>query len=87
MLEQNKKIDKSQQRMEHLQRVVETGEATEDTYDEMCDIENCTRERVQGFIERAPEYDRNQEIMFELCERSLAENNSNNVCLDEVNQA
>ena len=68
MLEENKKIDKSQQRMEHLQRVVETGEATEDTYDEMCDIENCTRERVRGFIERAPEYDRNQEIMFELCE-------------------
>ena len=62
MLEQNKKIDKSQQRMEHLQRVVETGEATEDTYDEMCDIKNSIR--VQDFIERAPEYNRNPEIML-----------------------
>ena len=64
MLEQNKKMDKSQQRMEHLQWVVETGVATKDTYDKMCDIENSTRERVQGFIERAPKYDGSPEIML-----------------------
>ena len=64
-LEQNKKMDKSQQCMAHLQRIVETGEATEDTYDKMCDIKNSTRERVQDFIERAPKYDGNPETMFE----------------------
>ena len=64
MLEQNKKMDKSQQRMEHLQGVVETGVATEDTYDKMHDLENSTRERVQGFIERAPKYDGNPGIML-----------------------
>jgi len=37
--------------MEHLQGVVETGEATEDTYTEMCDIENAIRERVRDYIE------------------------------------
>jgi len=37
--------------MEHLQGVVETGEATEDTYKEMCDIENAIRERVRDYIE------------------------------------
>ena len=31
----------------------------------MYDIEISTIERVQGFIERAPEYDGNPEIMFE----------------------
>ena len=50
------------------QRIVETGEATEDTYDEMCNIENSTRERKQGFIERTPKYYPNPEIMFEWCE-------------------
>ena len=63
-LEQNKKMDKSQQCMAHLQRIVETGEATEDTYDKMCDIKNSTRERVQDFIERAPKYVGNPETMF-----------------------
>ena len=68
MLEQNKKRDESQQRGKHLQRLVETGKATKDTYDEMCDIENNTRERVLDSIERAPKYDGNPEIMFEWCE-------------------
>jgi len=47
---------------------VETGEATEDTYKGICDVENIIRERVQGFIERAPKYDGNPEIIFEWCE-------------------
>ena len=51
--------------MEHLQGVVETGEATEDTYTEMCDIENAIRERVRDYIEWAPKYDGNPEIMFD----------------------
>ena len=34
----NKKMDESQQCMEHLQRVVETGEGTEDTYGTRCVI-------------------------------------------------
>ena len=34
----------------HLQRVVETGEATEYICDEMCDIGNSTREEVQDQI-------------------------------------
>ena len=38
------------------------GEATKDTFEEMCDIENSTRERVQGFMERAPKYDRHPEL-------------------------
>ena len=50
MLEQKKKMDKSRQHMEHLQRVVETGEATEYICDEMCDIRNSTREEVQDQI-------------------------------------
>ena len=33
MLEQIKKMDELKKRMEHLQRVVETGEATGDSYD------------------------------------------------------
>jgi len=45
--------------------IVGSEEANEDTYDEMCDIENSTRERVQDFIERAPKYDGNPETMFE----------------------
>ena len=61
MLEQNKKMDKSQQLMKHQQKVVETGEATEDTNDEMCDSENIIRERVQDFIKRVPKYDGNPE--------------------------
>ena len=32
--------------MDRLQRVVETGEATEDTYDEMFNIKTSTRERA-----------------------------------------
>ncbi len=63
MLEQNKKMDKSEQCMEQPQRVVETEEAKEDTHNKMCDIVNSTRERVQGFIERALKYDGNPEIM------------------------
>ena len=51
----------------NIYRVVETGEATEDIYNEMCYIENSTREKVNGFIERAPKYDGNPEIMFEWC--------------------
>ena len=55
-------MDKSQQHIEHLQGVVETVEATEDT----CETETIIiRERVQNFIERAPKYDGNSEIMFE----------------------
>ena len=55
-------MDKSQQHMEHLQVVVETVEATEDT----CETETIIiRERVQNFMERAPKYDGNPEIMFE----------------------
>ena len=48
----------------HDTTVVETGVATEDTYDKMRDLENSTRERVQGFIERAPKYDGNPGIML-----------------------
>ena len=44
---------------------METGEATKDTYEEMCDIKNNTREREQGFFKRASKYDGNPEIMFE----------------------
>jgi len=33
----------------------------------MCGIADSTRERVQGFIERAPKYDGNPEILFEWC--------------------
>ena len=40
-------MDKSEQHMEHIQRVVETGEATEDTYDEMCDIEKSTEKEYR----------------------------------------
>ena len=54
--------------MERLKRVVETGEATDDTFDKMCDIETSKRERAQIFIERAPKYKGNTEIMFEWCE-------------------
>ena len=53
MLEQYKKIDKSQQPMKHLQGVVETGESTKNTY---------------IFIEKATKYDGNPEIMFDWCE-------------------
>ena len=53
-------MDKSQQHMEHLQVVVETVEATEDTCKTI-----IIRERVQNFMERAPKYDGNPEIMFE----------------------
>ena len=68
MSEQNKKIDESQQLIEYLQKVVKTEEATEYTYDEMCDNYYSTRERVQDFIERAPKYNGNPETMFEWCE-------------------
>ena len=54
MLEQNKKMDESKQCMEDLQKIVETGQANEDTQEEMCNIKKSTRERVQDFIERAP---------------------------------
>ena len=54
--------------MEHLHVVVETGEATEDTYKGMCDVETIIRERVQGFIEKAHKYDENPEIIFDWCE-------------------
>jgi hypothetical protein len=47
-----------------LQKVEETGEATKDTYDEMFNIKTSTRERVRGFIERAPKFDGNPEVMF-----------------------
>ena len=53
--------------MQHLKRVVETGKATEDAYGQMCDVKNSARERVQNFIERAPKYDGNPQIMFEWC--------------------
>ena len=53
-------MDKSQQYMEHLQVVVETVEATEDTCETI-----IIRERVQNFMERAPKYDGNPEIMLE----------------------
>ena len=65
MLEENKKMDESQQHMEYQQKLVETGEETKYAYDKICDIENSTRERVHGFIERAPKYDGNPETMFE----------------------
>ena len=39
MLEQNKNMDETQQRMEHLQGEEETGKATESTYNEMSEIE------------------------------------------------
>ena len=38
MLEQNKKMDESKQCMEDLQKIVETGQANEDTQEEMCNI-------------------------------------------------
>ena len=68
ILEQKKKMDESQQRMAYLQRVLETGEATEDAYGLICDIENSARERIQNFIERAPKYDENPETLFEWSE-------------------
>ena len=64
ILEQKKKMDESQQRMAYLQIVLETGEATEDAYGLMCDIENSARERIQNFIERAPKYDGNPKTLF-----------------------
>ena len=36
--------------MEHIQRVVEPGEATEDTYDEMCDIEKSTEKEYRTSV-------------------------------------
>ena len=55
-------MDELKQHME--QRLVETGYATKDKNDEMCDIKISTREWVQGFIERALKFDGNPEVMF-----------------------
>ena len=50
MLEQSKKMDESQQRMEQLQGVVWTGKATEDIYVEMCDVETIIRVRILSYM-------------------------------------
>ena len=42
-----------------------TGKATVDRYDEICDVEAVIEERIQDFIESAPKYNGNSEIMFE----------------------
>ena len=64
MLEGNTKMDESQKYMEDLQKLVDTGEANEDTYEEIQDIENISSGR-QDFIVRASKYDGNPETMFE----------------------
>ncbi len=70
-LKKKKKIDKSQQHIEHIQREVETGKATEDTYNKMYNINNCLRKRVLGFIERAYKYNGNLDIIVKWCETQL----------------
>ena len=47
MLEGNTKMDESQKYMEDLQKLVDTGEANEDTYDEIWDIEDSAIKRRQ----------------------------------------
>lgn len=49
MLEQSKKMDKSQQHMEYLQGLVGTGKATKDIYDEMYDVKLMSREKNTGY--------------------------------------
>ena len=49
MLEQTKKMDKSQQHMEYLHGLVGTGKATEDIYYEMCDVKFMIREKKREY--------------------------------------
>ena len=64
MLEQNKKMDKSQQGMEHLQETLETGRATLSMHTERCKIFEIIEERINDFIESAPKYSGNLEKVF-----------------------
>ena len=59
------KKDENLKTLEYLQGVVGTGKATVDRYDEICDVEAVIEERIQDFIESAPKYNGNSEIMFE----------------------
>ena len=67
MLKQNKKMDKSKQRMDHLQKTVETGRATLSMHTERCKIFEIIEERLIDFIESAPKYSGNLEKVFEWC--------------------
>ena len=49
ILEQTKKMDKSQQHMEYLHGLVGTGKATEDIYYEMCDVKFMIREKKREY--------------------------------------
>ena len=47
--DKNKKMDKSQQHMEYLHRLVGTGKATKNIYDEMYDVKLMSREKNTGY--------------------------------------
>ena len=68
MLEQNKKMDETQQRMKTLQGVEETGRSTNSMNEEMCEIEVVIEESIQDFIQSASKYYGNPEIVLEWCE-------------------
>jgi len=43
------------------------GKATEDKYDEMCDVEAMIEEKIHDVIESPPKYNGNPEILFYWC--------------------
>ena len=58
----------TQQRMETLQGVEETGRSTDSMNEEMCEIEVVIEESIQDFIQSASKYYGNPEIVLEWCE-------------------
>ena len=64
MLEKNKRIDETQQHMEHLHGVFTGGRATLSTYAEMSETEVIIEKRIRKFVESAPKNSGNPEKVF-----------------------
>ena len=56
-------MDETQQRIEYLQRVEETGRTTMSIYNQMSEIKVVIKEELQDFIESAPKYNGENIIM------------------------
>jgi len=61
MLKQSKKIDDTQQYLEHLNKIVAAGRANLSTYNEISESEESIRERILNFFESAAKYIGNPE--------------------------
>ena len=68
MLEQSKRIDKTQRYMEQLEELVIAGRANLSTYAEISESEESIRGRKLIFFESAPKYNGNPEKVFKWCE-------------------